>query len=71
MLLQVTGTGIFDNVSSILLTGGSIVGVIGAARIYYKWTNGQGNIENEIMIWAGGILFLIMSGLAIRLIFGY
>jgi hypothetical protein len=62
MLLQITDQNVFDNVSSILLTGGSIVGVIGAARIYYKWTNGQGNIENEIMVWVGGILFLIMSG---------
>jgi uncharacterized protein DUF4134 len=71
MLLQITGESVFDNVSSILMTGGSIVGIIGAARIYYKWTNGQGNIENEIMIWGGGILFLIISGLVVRLIFGY
>jgi hypothetical protein len=71
MLLQITGQSVFENVSSILLTGGSIVGVIGAARIYYKWTNGQGNIENEIMVWVGGILFLIMSGLAVKILFGY
>ena len=71
MLLQITDQNVFSNVSSILLTGGSIVGIIGAARIYYKWTNGQGNIENEIMIWVGGILLLIMSGLAIKILFGY
>ena len=60
----------YSHISSLLTTGGAIVATIGACRIYYKWQSGHGNIENEIMGWAGGIIFLLASGLAIGAIFG-
>lgn len=60
----------YSHISSLLMTGGGIVAMIGACRIYYKWTNGQGNVENEVVGWAGGIMFLLASGLAVKAIFG-
>lgn len=60
----------FGHVSNILLTGGAIVATIGACRIYYKWSSGQGNIENEIFQWAGGIIFLLASSVAVKSLFG-
>ena len=60
----------YSHISSLLMTGGAIVATIGACRIYYKWQSGQGNIENEIVGWTGGIIFLLASGLAISAIFG-
>lgn len=60
----------FSHVSNVLMTGGAIVATIGACRIYYKWSSGQGNIENEIFQWVGGIIFLLVSSFAVKALFG-
>lgn len=62
---------IFQHISRILLIGGSIVAIIGACRIYYKWQSGQGNMESEIATWAFGIVFLLVASLGVKAIFGY
>ncbi len=40
---------------------GGIVGLIGAVRIYNKWTNGDQDINKEIVGWGGACLFLIIA----------
>ncbi|HEX8356013.1 MAG TPA: DUF4134 family protein [Segetibacter sp.] len=60
----------FSHVSNLLMTAGAIVATIGACRIYYKWSSGQGNIENEIFQWVGGIIFLLASSVAVKALFG-
>jgi hypothetical protein len=45
---------------SLLLTIGAITGIIGACRIYYLWSNGKQDIEREVILWVGGILFLTL-----------
>jgi hypothetical protein len=60
----------FSHISNILMAGGAIVATIGACRIYYKWSSGQGNIESEIFQWAGGIVFLLSSAVAVKSLFG-
>lgn len=60
----------FSHISSLLMTGGAIVATIGACRIYYKWSSGQGNMENEIFQWVGGIIFLLASAVAVKSLFG-
>jgi hypothetical protein len=60
----------FSHIANLLLIGGAIVATVGACRIYYKWTAGQGNIEQEIFQWAGGIIFLLASGVAVKALFG-
>lgn len=40
---------------------GAILAVIGAIRINYKYNMGKGEMDNEIMVWAGGILFLMVG----------
>lgn len=39
---------------------GGIVGLIGGLRIYNKWTNGDQDINKEILAWGGACLFLIL-----------
>ncbi|MGE9310874.1 DUF4134 family protein [Niabella sp. CJ426] len=58
-----------SEISNILLAGGAILAVIGALRIYYKWSHGADNIEREIMVWAGGILFLVLIQFFIKAVF--
>ncbi len=40
---------------------GGIVGLVGAVRIYNKWTNGDQDINKELVGWGGACLFLIIA----------
>lgn len=39
---------------------GGVVGLIGGLRIYNKWTNGDQDINKEVVGWGGACLFLII-----------
>ena len=58
-----------SEISLVLLVGGAILAVIGALRVYYKWSNGDEHIEKDVMMWAGGILFLVLIQVFIRSVF--
>ena len=58
-----------SEISLVLLVGGAILAVIGALRVYYKWSNGDEYIEKDVMMWAGGILFLVLIQFFIKSVF--
>lgn len=58
-----------NEISLVILVGGAIVAIIGAVRIYYKWSNGDEYIEKDVMLWAGGILFLVLIQFFIKSVF--
>lgn len=60
---------VMSHMTSLILTGGAIVATIGAFRIYYKWQQGGGNIENDIALWVLGIVFLFAGITAAKLLF--
>lgn len=45
----------------LIWTIGGVVGLIGGVRIYNKWTNGDQDINKEILGWGGACLFLILA----------
>lgn len=49
---------------------GAIVGLIGGLRIYNKWTNGDQDINKEILGWGGACLFLILVPVFVGAFFG-
>lgn len=50
----------WEPLQNLLLAIGAVVGIIGGLRIYNKWTNGDQDINKEIMGWGGACLFLIL-----------
>ena len=58
-----------SELSSVLLAIGACLGIIGACRIYYKWSNGQADIDREVMVWIGGIVFLILVQVLVKVAF--
>lgn len=48
---------------------GAIVGVIGAIRIYVKWTSGD-DINKELMGWGGAFIFLMVVPTVVNGFFG-
>ena len=68
--LLVTGPDIFSHLSQIFMIGGCIVAVIGATRIYFKWNAAHSDdLEREIVIWIGGIVFLIGISVCVKILF--
>ncbi len=57
-------------VTTLIHAIGAIVGLIGAVRIYNKWSNGDQDINKEIMGWGGACLFLIIAPTFIGSFFG-
>ena len=62
--------GYWTAVKSIIYAIGGIVGLIGGVRIYNKWTNGDHDINKEIVGWSGACLFLIIVPTFIESFFG-
>lgn len=58
------------NVTKVVQAVGGIVGLIGAGRIYNKWTNGDQDINKEIVAWAGAAIFLMVAPSVITGFFG-
>jgi hypothetical protein len=58
-----------SEISSVVLVAGAILAIIGALRIYFKWSNGGDFIERDIMLWAGGILMLVLIQVFIRAVY--
>ena len=58
-----------SEVSSVLLVIGACLAIIGACRIYYKWSNGQADIDREVMVWIGGIVFLVLVQVLVKVAF--
>lgn len=40
---------------------GGLVGIIGGIRIYNKWSNGDQDINKELLGWGGACLFLVLA----------
>lgn len=49
---------------------GAVVGLIGGVRIYNKWTNGDQDINKEIVGWGGACLFLVIVPQFVGAFFG-
>nr|DAC75594.1 TPA_exp: conjugative transposon protein TraE [Elizabethkingia anophelis]DAC75677.1 TPA_exp: conjugative transposon protein TraE [Elizabethkingia anophelis]DAC76058.1 TPA_exp: conjugative transposon protein TraE [Elizabethkingia anophelis]DAC76121.1 TPA_exp: conjugative transposon protein TraE [Elizabethkingia anophelis]DAC76300.1 TPA_exp: conjugative transposon protein TraE [Elizabethkingia anophelis] len=49
---------------------GGVVGLIGGVRIYNKWSNGDQDINKEVVGWGGACLFLIIVPQFVSSFFG-
>ena len=60
----------YGDLSALILSIGGSFAVIGAVVIYKKWSMGNHNIENEVLLWGGGIMMLIIIQAFIKIMFG-
>lgn len=60
----------WDPIKLIIQAIGAVVGLIGGVRIYNKWTNGDQDINKEILGWSGACLFLVIVPSFIGSFFG-
>ncbi|GEN71135.1 DUF4134 domain-containing protein [Chryseobacterium lathyri] len=50
----------WDPIKLILKAVGGLVGFIGGLRVYNKWTNGDQDVNKEILGYGGAMIFLIV-----------
>ena len=60
----------YGELSALILTIGGCLALIGAVVVYKKWSMGNHNIDNEVLMWAGGIVMLIVIQVFIKVMFG-
>ena len=60
----------YSDLSALILTIGGLIAIIGAVVIYRKWTMGNHQIENDLLLWGGGIVMLITLQVFIKVMFG-
>ena len=60
----------YSDLSALILTIGGCLALVGAVVIYKKWSMGNRNIENEVLMWGGGIVMLIIIQVFIKVMFG-
>lgn len=49
---------------------GGVVGIIGGIRVYIKWNNGDQDVNKELMMWGGAMIFLIIVPVVVEAFFG-
>lgn len=60
----------WEPVKLIIMAVGGVVGLIGGVRIYNKWSNGDQDINKEVVGWGGACLFLIIVPQFVSSFFG-
>jgi hypothetical protein len=60
----------WGDLKTLIYVIGGVVGLIGGLRIYNKWTNGDQDINKEILGWGGACLFLILVPTFVGAFFG-
>ncbi|RYE24108.1 MAG: DUF4134 domain-containing protein [Sphingobacteriaceae bacterium] len=59
-----------EPVGNLIQVIGAVVGIIGGIRIYNKWTNGDQDVNKELVGWGGACVFLILVPTIIKAFFG-
>lgn len=62
-------TNYFEPASNLALAIGAVVGIIGAVRVYNKWSSGDPDTMKAATAWFGACIFLLLSGAVIKAFF--
>jgi hypothetical protein len=62
--------GYFDTAVNLLYAIGAIVGLIGAVRVYQKWSHGDHDTAKAAVGWFSSCIFLVIVATVLRSFFG-
>lgn len=60
----------FDNSVNLMYAVGAILGVIGAIRVYQKWSSHDHDTNKAAAAWFGACVFLVLVATVIKSFFG-
>jgi hypothetical protein len=62
--------GYFDTGINLMYAVGGILGLIGAVRVYQKWSHGDHDTSKVAAAWFGSCIFLVVVATLIKAFFG-
>lgn len=62
--------GYFDVGCNLMYAVGAILGLIGAVRVYQKWSNGHPDTGSTAAAWFGSCVFLVVVATVLKSFFG-
>ena len=60
----------FDSGTSLMYAIGAILGLIGAVKVYSKWSGGDQDTAKIVAAWFGSCIFLVVVATIIKSFFG-
>jgi hypothetical protein len=60
----------FDSGTNLMYAIGSILGLIGAVKVYQKWNGGDQDTSKVAAAWFGSCIFLVVVATIIKSFFG-
>lgn len=63
-------TGYYTAASNLMYAIGAILGIIGAVRVYSKWTHGDHDTAKVAAAWFSACIFLVVVATVIKSFFG-
>jgi len=62
--------GYFDVGCNLMYAVGAILGLVGAVRVYQKWSNGHPDTGSTAAAWFGSCVFLVIVATVLKSFFG-
>lgn len=62
--------GYFDSGANLMYAIGAIVGLVGAIKVYQKWSNGHPDTGSTAAAWFGSCVFLVVVATVLKSFFG-
>lgn len=60
----------FGEATTLLYAIGAIVGIVGAVRVYNKWSSGDQDTSKAAASWFGACIFLVVVATVLKSFFG-
>lgn len=60
----------FDVGVNLMYAVGAILGLVGAVKVYQKWSNGQPDTGSTAAAWFGSCVFLVIVATVLKSFFG-
>ncbi|SJZ68243.1 protein of unknown function [Chitinophaga eiseniae] len=62
--------GYFDTGTDLMYAVGAVVGLIGAVKVYQKWSSGDPDTSRVAAAWFGSCVFLVVVATVLKSFFG-
>src|SRR5690349_19913955 len=62
--------GYFGKAQLFLYAVGGVLGIVGAIKVYYKWTQGESDTNKSAASWFGACIFLVVVATVLKIFFG-
>ncbi len=63
-------TGYFGTAQKLLYAIGGVVGIVGAIKVYNKWSHGDQDTNKTAAAWFGACVFLVVVATVLKSFFG-